>query len=41
VNGEKDGLIVAMLLQVALYRYRMVNPNPHCFIAITKATACG
>jgi hypothetical protein len=18
-----------------------INPNPHCFIAITKATACG
>jgi hypothetical protein len=20
---------------------RTVNPNPHCFIALTKATACG
>jgi hypothetical protein len=20
---------------------KRVNPNPHCFIAITKATACG
>jgi hypothetical protein len=20
---------------------KFVNPNPHCFIAITKATACG
>jgi hypothetical protein len=19
----------------------LLNPNPHCFIAITKATACG
>jgi hypothetical protein len=24
-----------------LYRQQMFNPNPHCFIAITKATACG
>jgi hypothetical protein len=21
--------------------YTVVNPNPRCFIAITKATACG
>jgi hypothetical protein len=20
---------------------KKINPNPHCFIAITKATACG
>jgi hypothetical protein len=22
-------------------RHQLINPNPHCFIAITKATACG
>jgi hypothetical protein len=21
--------------------FKFINPNPHCFIAITKATACG
>jgi hypothetical protein len=23
------------------FMFFMLNPNPHCFISITKATACG